>query len=77
MTPISVTCRPDESTRSPSSACLWIAEATVDGRVYVARSRHGAPNGLGRQLVDAGLADPWHFACVGRCADADRVRTLR
>jgi hypothetical protein len=57
MTPITVTCRPDEATRTPNSACLWIAEATVDGRGYVARSRRGAPNVLARQLVNAGLAD--------------------
>jgi hypothetical protein len=57
MTPIPVTTWPDESTRTPNSACVWIAEATVDGRLYVARSRHGAPNELARQLVAAGVAD--------------------
>jgi hypothetical protein len=57
MTPISVACQPDESTRTPNSACLWIAETTVDGRGYVARSRHGAANELARQLVGAGLPD--------------------
>ena len=57
MTPIKVTCWPDEGTRTPNSACVWIAEATVDGRVYTARSRHGAPNELARQLAAAGLAD--------------------
>ena len=39
------------------SACVWIAEATVDGVAYTARSRHGAPNALARRLVAAGLAD--------------------
>src|SRR5690349_10908697 len=57
MTPIAVTVRPDEATRTANSACVWIAEATVDGRAYVAYSRHGAPNALARQLVAAGLAD--------------------
>jgi hypothetical protein len=41
----------------PNSACVWIAEATVEGRTYTARSRHGAANELARQLVAAGLAD--------------------
>ena len=57
MTPISVTTWPDESTRTPNSACVWVAEATVDGRLYVARSRHGAPNELARELVATGLPD--------------------
>jgi hypothetical protein len=57
MTPITVTTWPDESTRTPNSGCAWIAEATAEGRVYTARSRHGAPNELARQLVAAGLAD--------------------
>jgi hypothetical protein len=57
MMPITVTTWPDESTRTPNSACAEVAEAMVEGRVYVARSRHGAPNELARQLVTAGLAD--------------------
>ena len=57
MTPIEVTVRSDEATRTANSACVWIAEAEIDGRTYVARSRHGAPNELARQLVAAGLAD--------------------
>jgi hypothetical protein len=57
MTPITVACWPDESTRTPNSSCAWIAETMVEGRVYVARSRYGAPNELARQLVAAGLAD--------------------
>lgn len=57
MTPIAVTVRPVEATRTPNSACVWIAEATVDDRTYVGRSRHGAANALARQLVAAELAD--------------------
>jgi hypothetical protein len=57
MTPITVTCWPNEATRTPNSACVWVAEAMVDGRTHTARSRHGAPNELARQLVAAGIAD--------------------
>jgi hypothetical protein len=57
MTPITVTCWPDATTRTPNSSCLWIAEATVDGHVYVARSRHGAPNELARRLIAVGIAE--------------------
>ena len=57
MTPITVTTWPDEGTRTQNSACVWVAETMVEGRVYVARSRHGAPTELARQLVAAGLAD--------------------
>jgi hypothetical protein len=57
MTPITVTCWPDQATRTPSSACAWVAEVMVDGRTYTARSRHGAPNELARHLVAAGIAD--------------------
>jgi hypothetical protein len=55
--PITVITWPDEATRTPNSACAWVAETMVEGRVYVARSRHGAPNELARQLLAAGLAD--------------------
>jgi hypothetical protein len=55
--PIVVTSRPDETTRTPNGPCFWIAEATVDGHQFRARSRHGAPNALARQLLAAGLAD--------------------
>ena len=48
---------PDEATRTSNSACVWIAEATVEGRTYTARSRHGPANELARQVVAAGLAD--------------------
>jgi len=65
-TAIEVMVRPDEGTRTPNSACVWIAEATVDGRVYTARSRHGATNELARQLAAAGLADrPMVIRCRG------------
>ena len=57
VTPITVTTWPDEGTRTQNSACAWVAETMVEGRVNVARSRHGAPNELARQLVAAGLAD--------------------
>ena len=57
MTPITVTTWPDEATRTPNSPCALVAETMVEGRVYVARSRHGASNELARQLVAAGLAD--------------------
>jgi hypothetical protein len=57
MTAITVTCWPNEATRTPNSACAWVAEAVVDGQTYTARSRHGAPNELARQLVAAGIAD--------------------
>ena len=57
MTPIVVTTWPDEETRTANSACAWIAAAMVDDVVYSARSRHGAPNALARQLVAAGVED--------------------
>jgi hypothetical protein len=57
VTPIAVTTWPDEATRTSNSACLWIAEATVEGRTYTARSRHGPVNELARQLGAAGLPD--------------------
>ena len=67
VTPIMVTIWPDEPTRTPNSACAWVAEAMVEGRVYVTRSRHGAPNELARQLVVAGIADrPMVIYCRGR-----------
>lgn len=57
MTPITVTTWSEETTRTPNSVCIWVAEATVDSRTYTVRSRHGAANELARQLVTAGLAD--------------------
>jgi len=66
MTPIAVMCWPDEATRTANSTCVWIAEATVDGVTYAARSRHGAPNALARQLVAAGIEDrPMVIRCRG------------
>ena len=55
--PIAVMTWPIEATRTPNSACVWIAEATIEGRTYTARSRHGAANALSRQLVVAGVVD--------------------
>src|ERR1700731_57200 len=55
--PIAVMTWPDEATRTSNSASLWIAEATVEGRTYTARSRHGPANQLARQLVAAGFPD--------------------
>ena len=55
--PIVVMSWPDETTRTLNGPCVWIAEGTVDGRRFRARSRHGAPNALARQLLAAGLAD--------------------
>src|SRR5215469_15568842 len=57
LTPITVTCRPLEATRTANSPCSWIAEATIEDQTYTAKARHGAPNELARQLVAAGLAD--------------------
>jgi hypothetical protein len=57
ITQVTVSCWADESTRTPNSACAWVAETMVEARVYVARSRHGAVNKMARQLVAAGLAD--------------------
>ena len=57
MIPIAVTTWPDEATRTSNSACVWIAEATVEGCTYTARSRHGPANQLARQLVAAGFPD--------------------
>jgi hypothetical protein len=47
----------DEATRTSNSACVWIAEAMVEGRTYTARSQHGPANELARQLVAARLVD--------------------
>jgi hypothetical protein len=55
--PIMVMSWPDETTRTPNGPCFWIAEATVDGQLFRARSRYGVPNALARQLLAARLAD--------------------
>ncbi|HJZ15004.1 MAG TPA: hypothetical protein VJ251_06090 [Stellaceae bacterium] len=52
-----MTTWPDEATRTSNSACVWTAEATVESRIYTARSRHGPANQLARQLVAAGFPD--------------------
>ena len=66
MIPIAVMTWPDEAARTSNSACAWIAEATVEGRTYTARSRHGPANELARQLVAAGLPDrPMVIRCLG------------
>src|SRR5262249_33525451 len=57
LTPIIVTCRPLEATRTANSPCSWIAEATIEGQTYTARARHGAPNELPRQLVATRSSD--------------------
>src|SRR5262245_38709982 len=54
---IPVHCRPLEETRRPNSSCQWLAECEVDGRHFMARSRHGAVYELARVLVAAGLED--------------------
>jgi hypothetical protein len=88
MIPVSVMTWPIEATRTPNSACVWIAEATVEGRTNTARWRHGAANELARHLVAAGLADrpmvtPPSWAggdhdiplvpCRGRCGPSARA----
>src|SRR5215831_9291049 len=54
---IIVRVRPLEETRTPNSSCVWLAECEVGGRRFEARSRHGAPNALARELADAGIPD--------------------
>jgi hypothetical protein len=46
-----------EGTRTPNRPCLWEARAVLGRRVFVARSRHGAPFELARKLVDDGVHD--------------------
>jgi hypothetical protein len=45
-----------EETRT-GSGCRWLAEARVDGMLYIAQSRHGAAHALARRLVEAGIED--------------------
>jgi hypothetical protein len=54
---ILVKAYPLEATRAADGTCFWIAETTVDGRSFSARSKHGAPNELARQLVADGIPD--------------------
>ena len=48
--------RPDETART-ERGCPWLIECTVDGTLYRARSRSGAPMALARLLVAAGIPD--------------------
>src|SRR5262249_33119459 len=52
---IVVNVKPLEGTRTPNSGLVWEAECKVAGKVYTARSRHGAPNALARGLGKARL----------------------
>jgi hypothetical protein len=54
--PIIITCRLLDGTRSHTGSA-YLAVTTVDGLLYAARSRHGAPHALARVLVDAGIPD--------------------
>jgi hypothetical protein len=64
---IKVLTYPIEETRTPNGVCYWVAETTLqDGRFFSVRSRHGAPNGLARQLVAAGIPDQPMEACDRR-----------
>jgi hypothetical protein len=45
-----------EETRT-GGGCRWLAEARVEGVLYVAQSRHGAAHELARRLVEAGIED--------------------
>jgi hypothetical protein len=54
---IEVMTWPEESSRTPQKSCYWVAETTIDGIVYRARSRQGAANELARTLIAAGVAD--------------------
>jgi hypothetical protein len=54
MLTINQTIVPDSRTTRGSA---WLATATIDGRVYDARSRSGAPFALARILVAAGIPD--------------------
>ncbi len=57
----------DEASRTPNNSCYWQAECVVDGLAYVARSRHGAPYALARELLAAGIPDaPMQVTSAGR-----------
>lgn len=55
--PLAVRIRPEQHARTPEKACVWVAEATVDGIPYTARSRYGAVHELSRVLVAAAVPD--------------------
>jgi hypothetical protein len=64
---IKVLTYPLEGTRTPNGVCYWVAETTLqDERFFSVRSRHGALNGLARQLVAAGIPDQPMEACDRR-----------
>lgn len=76
MRPIEIMQHPDEASRTPSMGCAWVATCEIAGRRFTARSRHGAPNALARQLVEAGIADhPVEVREIGR-PGAMRYRSL-
>ena len=55
--PIIVTMKPDERSRTPDKSAIWTAQCVVDGRQFTAQSRNGASCELARVLVAAGIAD--------------------
>jgi hypothetical protein len=44
-------------TRTRENSCAWLAEATINGCQFEAKSRRGAPHELARALVAAGIPD--------------------
>jgi hypothetical protein len=55
---ILLTQYPLEETRTLNGVCYWVAETTLqDGRFFSVRSKHGASNGVARQLVAPGIPD--------------------
>jgi hypothetical protein len=55
---ISITLRHDSNgARSQSRGSAWIAETSIDGSPYQARSHSSTPCALARKLVDAGIPD--------------------
>jgi hypothetical protein len=49
--------RVEEATRTSKNGALYEARAVVEGRMYSARSRRGAPFALARILVEVGVSD--------------------
>ena len=58
---IVVTVTPIAGSRTNTGISLQ-ATATVDGVEYTARSRHGSPNQLAREMVATGIPDPIRWA---------------
>ena len=54
---ITISQQIEPGTRSREKGPFWLASTMIDGQVYTARSRNGAPNALARKLVEAGIAD--------------------